>query len=216
MSHAKLLNPEKALVFRITHVRNVPWLLERGLHCRAAETIDPGFVAIGNQELIEKRQTRPVPVPPGGTLSDYVPFYFTPWSPMLFNIKTGWGGVTRRSQSEIAIVVSSLSHLEEHGVTWVVTDRHAYLAHARFSGAWSDAAEYVPWDDLQHRRFTKDPEDPGPFERYQAEALAHRHVPPEGLLGIVCYTDGVAASIERERAARRLDLKVLAREGWYF
>ena len=47
---------------------------------------------IGNPDLIDKRTHRIVPAPPGGTLSDYVPFYFTLYSPMLYNIKTGMEG----------------------------------------------------------------------------------------------------------------------------
>lgn len=88
------LSPEKALIFRITHIANVPWILENGLYCRSAAEQDPRFVEIGNPDLIDKRKHRVVPAPPGGTLSDYVPFYFTPYSPMLYNIKTGWRGIT--------------------------------------------------------------------------------------------------------------------------
>ncbi len=57
-------------------------------------------------DLIEKRTAHTVPIPPGGSLGDYVPFYFTPWSIMLYNIKTGYNGVPR--QGRVAIVVSSL------------------------------------------------------------------------------------------------------------
>jgi len=28
------LNPERALIFRIVHVANVPWILDHGLHCK--------------------------------------------------------------------------------------------------------------------------------------------------------------------------------------
>lgn len=28
------LCPEKALIFRIMHIANVPWALDHGLHCR--------------------------------------------------------------------------------------------------------------------------------------------------------------------------------------
>jgi hypothetical protein len=78
------LNPEKALIFRIVHVDNVPWILDHdGLHCRNAADQDPDYVNIGNPELIGKRARCAVPVPPGGTLSDYVPFYFTPFSIMM-------------------------------------------------------------------------------------------------------------------------------------
>ena len=76
------LNPSNAFIFRITHIRNVPWTLANGLHCRQSDCTDPGFVTIGNPEIIVGRKTRTVPVPPGGTLSDYIPFYFTPLSPI--------------------------------------------------------------------------------------------------------------------------------------
>src|SRR5437879_3349079 len=95
------LNPGKARIFRITHVSNVPWALANGLHCSNSAQSDPNYVQIGNSELITRRTTRVVPVPPGGTLSDYVPFYFTPYSPMLYNIKTGYNGITKRSMDEI-------------------------------------------------------------------------------------------------------------------
>ncbi len=82
----QILNAQKALIFRVTHRRNVSWLLENGLHCRNSQTKDPSFVSIGNPDLIEKRLLRAVPIPPGGTLADYGPNYFTTISPMLLNI----------------------------------------------------------------------------------------------------------------------------------
>jgi hypothetical protein len=74
------LSPQKALIFRITHRDNIPWVLENGVHCRNSNRLDPNFVSIGNESLIHDRQQVVVPIAPGGTLSDYVPFYFTPYS----------------------------------------------------------------------------------------------------------------------------------------
>jgi len=85
------LNPDKALIFRIAHVANLPSILDNGLHARNGKVFDPHYRSIGNPDLIDKRSRRAVPVPPRGTLSDYVPFYFTPFSIMLFNINTGHG-----------------------------------------------------------------------------------------------------------------------------
>ena len=79
--YSKELNPDKALIFRITHRDNVPWILEHGLVCANGQPQDPSFVPIGNRDLIGKRTHRQVPLAPGGTLADYVPFYFTPFSP---------------------------------------------------------------------------------------------------------------------------------------
>src|SRR5688572_9953223 len=106
------LNPTKAFIFRIVHIENVRWILEHdGLHCRTSPEQDPNFINIGSTELIGKRAGRQVPIPPGGTLSDYVAFYFTPFSIMMFNIKTGYGGITRRENQDIVIFVSSIYRL---------------------------------------------------------------------------------------------------------
>jgi hypothetical protein len=116
------LTPDKAWIFRITHIDNVPWLLTKGVHCRNSGRVALNYREIGNPDLIGKRAHRVVPIPPGGTLSDYVPFYFTPHSPMLLNIKTGYGGMRKTPMSDIVILVSSQESqlngmLEEAGVS---------------------------------------------------------------------------------------------------
>ena len=77
------LNPQKALIWRVTHRRNLPWLLDNGLHCGTSSVRSPDWIDIGNPELIDKRGSHPVPDAPGGVLNDYVPFYFTPFSVMM-------------------------------------------------------------------------------------------------------------------------------------
>jgi hypothetical protein len=119
------LNPDKALIFRIVHRDNLPWILDNGLHARNGIKFDPAYQNIGNLDLIDKRSRRIVPVPPGGTLSDYVPFYFTPFSLMMFNIKTGHG-VQKVSNTEIVILVPSLRRIAEQGIPFVFTNQHAY------------------------------------------------------------------------------------------
>lgn len=54
------------------------------------------------------------------------------------------------------------------------------------------------------------------MERYQAEALIHQHLPINGLIGMVCYTEQLKLKIEQETQARGLTLQVVARTGWYF
>ena len=183
----------KALIFRIVHRDNIPWILDHGLHCKNAEVLDPNYVEIGNVDLISKRDRHPVAPPPSGTLSGYVPFYFTPFSPMMFNIKTGWGGIRKRENGEIVILVSSLRTLHQKNIPFLFTDRHAYLVAAQF---FSDLArlDQIDWDMLQRRDFRNDPEDPSKKERYQAEALVHKYLPIDALLGLVCYNDAVLAS----------------------
>jgi hypothetical protein len=212
---SKDLKPDKALIFRITHRDNVPWILDNGLHCQDSGMVDPNFVVIGNQELIEKRRHRDVPIPPGGTLSNYVPFYFTPYSPMMFNIKTGHGGIRQRRNDEIVIFVSSLYKLQELEIDFVYTDRHASLLAAEFSSDLEDLGR-IDWEILQKRDFKKDPDDMEKMGRYMAEALIHQHVPINVLLGIGCYDSHIKGELVAEAAKRTLDLKIVDQPNWYF
>jgi hypothetical protein len=68
---------------------------------------------------------------------------------------------------------------------------------------------------LQARDFRRDPEDPEKLERYQAEALVHRHVPISALSGAVCYNETEAGALRQALAQRGLSLKVIVRPHWY-
>lgn len=214
-THYAELNQDRALIWRIIHRDNLPWVLDNGLHCGSSAVMAPNWVSIGNAELIGKRASHPVPLPPGGCLNDYVPFYFTPFSPMLRNIQTGWGGIQRRANDEIVILVSSLARVAEAGLTWLFTDMHAYYQWAKFYNSL-DHLDKVDWPILQARDFKRDPDDPAKFERYQAEALVHKHMPVSVLIGVVCYTSALKQSIDQDVAARGLQLAVHARPNWYF
>jgi hypothetical protein len=208
------LTPEKGLIFRIVHIANVPWILAHGLHSSSSGHSDPNYVQIGNGELIARRATRIVPIAPGGTLADYVPFYFTPYSPMLLNIKTGRNGVTQRPLHDIVILVSSLPEMHRQAVPFLFTDRHAVFETAQFH---SDLArlDCLDWPRLQARDFRRDPDDPGKFERYQAEALIHRHVPVTAILGIICYRDEERTKIETSCVNLDLRAKIVCNPRWY-
>lgn len=206
---ADLLNPEKALIFRIVHKDNIGKVLTDGCHCRS--TTDGKYVEIGNQELIQRRTARAVPCGPGGTLADYVPFYFTPYSPMLYNIKTG-RGVPQKPMSDIIILVSSLRLMEKKGVQFVFSDRHAYLKAAEFSDDLGDLDRII-WPVLQARDFRKD--DIDKFEKYQAEALIYKHVPVEALIGIACYNVAMRDTVRALADQNGVNVEVIAKSGWY-
>ena len=131
---------------------------------------------------------------------------------MLLNITTGFNGVPRRPREEIVIFVSSLSKLQAMDIPFLFTDRHANLATAQFL---SDIPKlnWIDWSALQHRDFKRDLEDPGKFERYQAEALVHRHLPIAGLLGIICANDNVANTLKNSVTRGADMLKIVSRPG---
>ncbi len=213
---SETLKPEKALIFRITHRDNLPWILANGLHCQSSGVSDPSFVSIGNPELIDLRRRRVVDIAPGGTLADYIPFYFTPYTPMLYNIKTGHGGIRPRRNEEIVVLVSSLHELKRNGVAYVFSDRHAKLETATFFDDDSKLADAVDFTLLQRRDFKRDPERPDKVERYQAEALAYQHVPVAAILGVGCYTSTIKSQLEVTCSDLGVAVKVVCRSEWYF
>ena len=208
---AELLNPAKALIFRIVHKDNIARVLEDGCHCRSAQAATAPYAEIGNQELIEKRRHRDVPCGPGGTLSDYVPFYFTPFTPMLYNIKTGYG-VPQQPLTNIVMLVSSLPRLRASEVPFVFSDRHAYLKLAQFSDDLADLDRII-WPVLQARDFTRD--DLDKFDKYQAEALIYKHVPVDALIGIACYNSAMRDAVRQIAEEKNVVVDVIAKNSWY-
>ena len=176
---------------------------------------NPHFVPIGNPDLIARRNSSAVPIPPGGHLSDYIPFYFTPFSMMMYNVHTGYGGVHHVPNHDIAILVTSLRMLLEHGVSAVYTDRHAVLRTARFFSSLEDI-DQIDWRLLQTRDFRRDNEDPDKTDRYQAEALVHTHLPVDLLSAIACHGDNQRRSVEQQAKRINAPIRIIEKPGWYF
>ena len=159
-----------------------------------AEVLDPNFVTIGDPELIGRRDGHTVPAGPGGILADYIPFYFTPFSPMAYKIKTGHG-IPAVPSREIVVLVSSLRRLATTSVDFVFTDRHALLATATFLTSLDELSE-IDWEGLRNRDFKYDVADPDKTERYQAEALVYRYLPVNLLEAVVCYASNQKALVD--------------------
>jgi len=134
---------------------------------------------------------------------------------MMYNIKTGYGGIQQFPNSEIVIMASSLRGLADKGITAVFSDRHAYLHTAQFFQSLDDL-DKIDWELLRRRDFKRDVDDPEKTDRYQAEALVHRHLPVEHLAGIVCHDENERRTLEAQREEVGVGLKIVARSGWYF
>ena len=156
-----------------------------------------------------------MPLPPGGTLSDYVPFYFTPFSIMMYNIHTGYGGITRRANQDIVIFVSSLHRVRQLNLPFVFTNQHAYAADTDYFDDLANLSR-IDWPLLQSRNFKTSDADPGRQLRYQAEALIHRHVPLTALSGVGCHNEAVKQKLESLIAAAGRTLTVKTTPSWYF
>ena len=213
--YSEKLNPKKALIWRIVHKDNIPWILKNGLYSSNSSVQASHWIPIGNADLIDKRAARSVNIDKGGTLSDYIPFYFTPFSPMLMNIQTGYGGIKKRPNEDIVILVTSLYQLQELNLPFIFTDRHAYCS---LSNYYTDIADLdkINWDIIQKRNFKRDPDDLSKTEKYQAEALIYKHCPVDALEGMICYTKEIKIQLENWLQQQDKELQVYDKPEWYF
>jgi hypothetical protein len=144
-----------------------------------------------------------------------VPFYFTPYSIMMYNIHTGYG-VPKRSNDEILICVASLHDLHAEGRQFIFTNQHACSAGLEFSNDLASLGALVDWQLLQSKNFKRDTEDPGKQLRYQAEAMVYGNIPLDSLRGIVCHSGVVLEKISSITRSRYPNLTLKALPAWYF
>lgn len=85
-----MAQPVPTHVFHMTRIERLPSIIQHGL-LPDNEVRSRGLagVEIGYRQIKDRRVGRAVPCGPGGTLADYVPFYFAPRSPMLYAIQGG-------------------------------------------------------------------------------------------------------------------------------
>ena len=71
--------------FGILHKDNMPHVMKYGLVHNDSPFASDSFVPIGDMSVMNARSTKQLP--DGSFLSEYIPFYFGPRSPMLYNIQ---------------------------------------------------------------------------------------------------------------------------------
>jgi hypothetical protein len=134
-------------IYHITHRDNLPMIVQqRGLwsdvQCQA---IGVNGKTIGYDHIKQRRIEHQVPRPPGGSLGDYVPFYFAPRSPMLYTIhhrNTAFQG----GQEPVVHLVSSVEAVAARipPLSWVFTDGHAVIDLSEYYANISDLGN-VDW-----------------------------------------------------------------------
>lgn len=203
-------------LFRMLHIDNLESCLKNGLFAPNAK-FDENYVNIGDSVLIAQRGEFSVPIEPGGTLSDYVPFYFGGHSPMLLNIKTGFRGITKRPQSEIIFLCTHIKDIVDKGLKFCFTDGHAKDKLTSYFNQVSDLNQ-IDWK-LAGDSYWADTEDyPDRMRRKQAEFLVKDNVPVSCISGIIVH-DEVAAVRLREimdRVGVQLPIHIDKNHNYYY
>lgn len=166
-------------IYHITHVSNLPGILaDGGLWCdRLRATRAAGAVSIAHQHIKDRRAKRRVPVAAGGTLSDYVPFYFAPRSPMLFTISRGNVQGYSEGQQPIVHLLSTAETAAALHKPWTFTDGHAEMMISQFFTDLGQLLEAIDWTVMQSQYWNDTRDDNDRKRRRQAEFLVHEFFP---------------------------------------
>lgn len=207
------LTPENGYLFRITHESNLAFILKHGLLCPNHATKDADFRIIANQDVDEKRESRVVPIPPGGVLHDYVPFYFAPRSPMLY-----WNHKQNHCpQEDIVYLGTRAAKIEAAGIQFVFTNGHAIIRYSTWHSRTEELADAIDWPLMRGKYWNDTETDSDRMRRRMAEFLVHEHVPISLIGAIAVKTEEKKAQIEKmlSQSAHKEPL-VIVRPDWYF
>ena len=180
--------------FRLTHIENIPYVLRCGLVRANSPLRDENYVSIGDRQVIQLREERLVQ---GYRLSDYIPFYFGPRSPMLYVIQHGYNGVQRMEPEQIVYCVVRIEDLVHDGIDGIFTDGHALSGLSSFFDIQklSQVNDYVSWDDVYSTQWNVE-SDIDLKRRKEAELLINGDLPAQYIRGFVVYSVRAKARLE--------------------
>jgi len=174
------------------------------------------FVSIGNKEIIDVRSTTLVDLKGFGTIGEYVPFYFTPRSIMLYNIVTGYRApvVPQRQREEIVVIRCLIDHLANLD-RWFFTDGQANDSETYHYNNLKYLSQ-IDWDCIQNSDFSKSDGDYDRPRRYQAEFLVHNSVPVDYIESICVHNVNMKERAENELLELGLKIPVHIHPTYFF
>ena len=145
--------PAEPRIYHITHVENLPSIIQEGGLWSDAVLIDRGRAAttIGMGSIKQRRLGLPVKCHPGDRVGDYVPFYFCPRSIMLFLIhRANHPELSYRGGQEPILHLEAdlheaISWARGEGRRWAFSLSNAGAAYAEFRDQTNQLGE-IDWE----------------------------------------------------------------------
>jgi len=176
----------KMYLFRMTHIENIPHILQYGITHAKSSHYNPSFVPIGDRSIISTRSN--FVLNNGRPLGDYIPFYFAARTPMLYVIQNSYNLVNPTPAEKIVYCVSSVQQILDLMLDFVFTDGHAIDS---FSTQYSvtDAAKIDEIIDINaiKAKYWKEENDLDLKRRKEAEFLVLGDIAPQAILGYIVY-----------------------------
>ncbi len=196
-----IINKNRNFCYRICHINNLSHILQNGLCTKHHPQASKDFISIGNPDIIDVRDDTLVKIDGYGNIGEYVPFYFTPKSMMLFNIITGYRApvVPKLNKEEIIVFRSEIIELSKLD-RFFFTDGQANVTSITKHYNNLKKISNIDWDIIHNSDFKKVAADTDKQRRYQAEFLVYHHVPISCIESISVYNDKAATFVKKELA----------------
>jgi hypothetical protein len=211
--------PNPTPILRIIHIDNLRTLIQRGGLHATNHTPNDGlpYRTIHNVDIQNVRHIKPIRCGPGGTMHDYLPFYFGYLSPMLFQLKTGRVPGYAEGQEPLIYLQSSVQAVQSAGIPFVFSNGHGIAA---FTAWFDDLArlEEVDWEMVNQRYWLDNINDMDRQRRKQAEFLIHQFCPWTLIEEITVVNatakDRVESVMDQFDVVQRKLVKI--NSGWYY
>lgn len=185
-------------LYRMTHMKNVPHILQYGITYKRSVNANPNYVTIGDVSLIDTRSNKIVSIDNGDLLNsyaptirlgDFIPFYFGIRMPMLYVMQNGGNFVEHATPpKDIVYLVCSLNKILEANNSFYFSDGHATDNYTTFydSNKVSELPQIVDWNAVK-APYWGGSENLNIKRKKQAEFLVTKDIPPEFIVGFGCY-----------------------------
>ncbi|ULA65763.1 MAG: hypothetical protein LZF86_250019 [Nitrospira sp.] len=211
--------PRPTPILRFTHVDNLDTIIRRdGLHAPNHVPNDGlNYRFCHNAEVQSARADIAISMGPGGTIPDYVPFYFGCLSPMMLNLKTGRVKGYNEGQDPLIYLVSSAQAVETAGIKFVYSDGHGLASYTEWFDDLSELGN-VDWNIVNQRYWRGDINDMDRQRKKQAEFLVHKCCPWSLIQEIVVIDSVMQDRAQTIQVAFPADQRRVVRvdRNWYY
>ncbi len=196
----KLVDLDKIIIYRITHIENIPHILQYGITHKDSLNKNHDFVNIGDVSLIDTRSSKRIRVDNGEytsdnietiVLGDYILFYFGIRMPMLYVAQHGGNFVEKaHSPENIVYIACSLKSIILNRNGLYFTDGHATDKFTTFynKDKISELVKIIDWNAVKSVYWGGE-KNLDLKRKKQAELLVSGDVSPEHIVGFGCFNE---------------------------
>lgn len=191
----------KVILYRITHIENIPHILQYGITHKDSPNKNPDYKDIGDLSLIETRSKINVSIENTEfdsnsglvsiSLGDFIPFYFGVRMPMLYVTQHG-GNFVKQATPPIDIIYlgCSLSKIISTNIDFYFTDGHATDILTSFYDKTkiNMLVDIIDWEAIKSS-YWGGADNLNIKRKKQAEFLVSGDLEPELIVGFGCYNE---------------------------